>query len=73
MTTPQNQLYKLYKLADNIKRRIDLFEGEEDEDSFFETLKQMKLEILDLINSQQRLENKMILIINYLAANEKSD
>lgn len=64
MTTPQNQLYNL---ADKIGRLMDMFKPDEDEDSIFDTVKQMQLEILDLMASQQRLENQLALIIKLLA------
>lgn len=67
MTTPQNELYNLsYK----IKRLTDMFECEED---VFETVKQMQKEILDLMVSQQRMENQMALIIKLLSKDEKKD
>ena len=67
MTTPQNQLYNL---ADKIHRLTQLFEVGDEEEDIFSTIKQMQLEILDAIASQQRLENQMNLIIKYLS---KSD
>ena len=46
---------------------MDMFKPDEDEYSIFDTVKQMQLEILDLMASQQRLENQLALIIKLLA------
>lgn len=64
MTTPQNQLYNL---ADKVQRLSDLFEENEDGESIFDSIKQMELEIADVMASQQRLENLMNLIVKVLS------
>ena len=63
MTTPQSQLYRL---ADNIKSLTDLFEAEDDETTIFDDIKNMQLEINDILASQKRMENQMNLIIKLL-------
>lgn len=64
MTTPQNQLYAL---SQRISDLYNLFKGEEDEDDIFERIKTIELQQMDLINSQQRLENLLNLIIKLLS------
>ena len=46
MTTPQNQLYNL---ADRIKRLTEMFEGDEEESSIFETIQQIELQMQDIM------------------------
>jgi len=58
MTTPQNLLYRLSEDVRNLQR---LFEPKE-EDSIFEQVKQIELQLNDLIVSHQRIENLLNLI-----------
>jgi len=69
MTTPQNQLYVL---ADRIKNLTELFECEEDEDSIFETIRQIDLRIKDVRSSQLRQEYTMDLILKLMSKHESS-
>lgn len=67
MTTPQNQLYNL---ADKIYRLTEMFEGEEDEASIFEAVRNIESHMGDILEAQQRLENLMNLIIKFLSKHE---
>ena len=69
MTTPQNQLYVL---ADRIKNLTELFECEDDEDSIFETIRQIDLRIKDVRSSQLRQEYTMDLILKLMSKHESS-
>ena len=66
MTTPQNQLYYL---ADRIKDLYEMFKGDGDADGedIFEKIKQIELQMVDIIASQQRQENLMNLIVQLLS------
>lgn len=72
MTTPQSQLYNL---SDKINHLTKLFEGKYndegqcEEESVFETIQQMQRELFDLVNSHQRIENQLALIIKLLGKN----
>lgn len=68
MTTPQNELHNL---SYRIKRLTDLFEPNENDEDIFDTVKQMQKEMLDVINSQIRLENQMNLIIKLLGKSDE--
>ena len=68
MTTPQDSLYRL---GERIRYLSDLFEADEDGESIFDSVKQMRLDISDLIESQQRQENTMNLIIRLLSKDGK--
>ena len=64
MTTPQDTLYRL---AERIRHLTDLFESDENGDNIFETIRHMQEQMDDIINSQQRQENLMNLIIKLLS------
>ena len=64
MTTPQETLYRL---QERIGHLTDLFEAEEDGDTIFETVKQLELQMQDIMNAQQRIENQLALIIKFMA------
>lgn len=64
MTTPQDTLYRL---QERIRHLTDLFESDENGDNIFDTIRQIELQMQDIINSQQRQENLMNLIIKYLS------
>jgi hypothetical protein len=64
MTTPQNQLYNL---AEKIQRLSDMFEEDENGNDLFERLDQLELQMQDIMNSQQRQENLMTLIVKLLS------
>jgi hypothetical protein len=68
MTTPQSELY-------NLSRRIydltKLFEGDEDEDSIFEVIRLMRVEMQQIATAQLRQENMMHLIISLLNKREE--
>ncbi len=67
MTTPQDTLYRL---QERIRHLTDLFESDENGDNIFDTIKQIELQMQDIINSQQRQENLMNLIIKLLSKDE---
>jgi hypothetical protein len=69
MTTPQDTLYRL---AERIRHLTDLFESDENEDNIFDTIRQLELQMGDLMASHQRLENLMNLVIKYLGKNESA-
>ena len=64
MNTPQDTLYRL---QERIRHLTDLFESDENGDNIFDTIRQIELQMQDIINSQQRQENLMNLIIKYLS------
>ena len=64
MTTPQDTLYRL---QERIRHLTDLFESDENGDNIFDAIRQIELQMQDIINSQQRQENLMNLIIKYLS------
>ena len=64
MTTPQSILYELHYKIGAISRLID---GDEENDGIFERISQVELQNDDIINSLQRLENQLSLIIQVLA------
>jgi hypothetical protein len=64
MTTPQDTLYRL---QERIRHLTDLFESDEDGNNIFDTIKQLELQMQDIINSQQRQENLMNLIVKLLS------
>lgn len=68
MTTPQSQLYYL---SDRIKDLYELFKGDREEGDIMERLSQIELQMQDIINSQQRQENLMNLIIKLLSKDER--
>lgn len=67
MTTPQETLYRL---QERIKHLTDLFESDDIGSNIFDTIKQVDLQLADIIASQQRQENLMHLIVKHLAKNE---
>ena len=64
MTTPQSILYELHYKIGTISRLMD---GDEENDGIFERINQVELQNEDIINSLQRLENQLSLIIQVLA------
>jgi hypothetical protein len=68
MSTPQNQLYYL---ADKIKDLYDMFKGSEDEGDIFGRIKQIELQMQDIMRAQQRQENLMNLIVQLLSKKTK--
>ncbi len=68
MVSPQNQLYNLSQEIKNLTR---LFERETYDDevspSIFEDVKQMKMNVSDIVINQERLNNQMALIIKLLS------
>jgi hypothetical protein len=65
MTTPQSQLYAL---SNRIYDLYNLFQPKgDDEDSIFETIKQIDLQMQDIMCAQQRQENLMNLIVKLLS------
>ena len=70
MPIPPNPVHQL---IDRVWKLIRLLDGDDEEgDNFFERIKQIELQQMDLINSQQRLENLMNLIIKLLGNNESN-
>lgn len=67
MTTPQDTLYRL---AERIRYLTYLFESDENGDNFFDTIKEMKNQMQDIINIQQKQVDLMNLIIKLLSKNE---
>jgi hypothetical protein len=68
MTTPQNQLYTL---SQRIWDLYKLFQpDDEEDDSIFERVKQIELQIVDLMASHQRIENLLNLVIKLLGKHE---
>lgn len=65
MTTPQDTLYRL---EDRILRLTDLFEADENGEDIFETMKQIRLQMDDIMAAQQRQENLLNLIIGFLGS-----
>jgi thymidylate kinase len=68
MTTPQNNLDRL---AQRIEHLTDMFEpegleGEEDAETIFEAIKEMRREVSELIAGQQRQQDLMSIIIKML-------
>jgi hypothetical protein len=68
MTTPQNELFML---SNRIKHLTSLFEGGEDEDSIFETIKSIEFLVKEITESQNRQENIIALIVKLLSKDEK--
>lgn len=67
MTTPQSQLYDVsYK----VNQLIKMFQGDEGEVDIFEAVKQLNLQMQEILHTQQRQENCMNLILKLLAKNE---
>lgn len=64
MTTPQDTLYRL---SERIRNLSDLFESDENGDNIFDTIKQIELQMMDIMAAQQRQENLMNLIIKHLS------
>jgi len=67
MTTPQTQLHAL---SERIWDLWKLFQPGEDEDDIFERIRQIELQIVDIMQAQQRQENLMNLIIKLLSKDE---
>lgn len=64
MTTPQNQLYYL---ADRIKDLYEMFKGDNEESDIFGRVKEIELQMQDIIAAQHRQENLMNVIIKLLS------
>lgn len=67
MTTPQDPLYRV---QGRIRHLTDLFESDENGDNIFDTIKQIELQMQDIMAAQQRHENLMNLIVKLLGKNE---
>ena len=67
MTTPQDTLYRL---AERIRHLTDLFESDEDGNNIFDSIKQIELQMQDIMCAQQRQENLMNLIIKLLSKDD---
>lgn len=63
MTTPQNELYRL---SERIRDLYKMFKRDEDEGDIFERIKQIELQMFDVMAAQQRQENLKNLIIKLL-------
>jgi hypothetical protein len=63
MTTPQDTLHRL---QERIRHLTELFEPDENGDNIFDTIKQLELQMVEIIEAQQRQENLMNLIIKLL-------
>jgi ABC-type hemin transport system substrate-binding protein len=68
MTTPQNHLYSL---ADKIQRLGDMFEADENGNTIFDSIKQLELQMQDIMAAQQRQEDLMNLIVQLLSKKAK--
>ena len=64
MTTPQNEFYRL---GERIRHLTDLFEGDGDEDTIFDTIKHMNTQMDEVVSSMQRQEDLMNLIVKLLS------
>jgi len=64
MTTPQDTLYRL---AERIRHLTDLFESDEDGNNIFDSIKEIELQMGEIMTAQQRQENLMNLIIKLLS------
>ena len=64
MTTPQDTLYRL---AERIRHLTDLFESDEDGNNIFDSIRQIELQMQDIMTAQQRQENLMNLIVKLLS------
>lgn len=69
MTTPQDTLYRL---AERIRHLTDLFESDEEGDNIFDTIREMEIQMGDIMAAQQRHENLMNLIIKYLSESKSA-
>ena len=67
MTTPQNELHRL---ANRIERLTNMFEADEDGETIFEDVKQIREDVAFLLSSHERLEQRMDLIIKLLSKNQ---
>ena len=64
MTTPQNELYRI---SQSIRDLYDLFEPKnEDEDSIFERVHNIERTVVDIMNSQHRIDSSLYLIIRIM-------
>ena len=63
MTTPQSILYELHYKIGCISRLID---GDEQNDGIFERINEVEVQNEDIINSLQRIENQLSLLIQVL-------
>ncbi len=63
MTTPQDTLYRL---QERIRHLTDLFESDENGGNIFDTVKLIELKMADIVDSQQRQEDLMNLIVKLL-------
>jgi hypothetical protein len=71
MTTPQNELYRL---SQRVWDLYNLFQPkDENEEDIFQKIKQMELQMLDIMSAQQRQENLMGLIVKLLNKKENND
>jgi predicted nucleic acid-binding protein len=67
MTTPQALLQNLeYK----IRKVCEMLEGDENSDNIAERLNHLELQNVDIVNSQQRLENYLNLVVKLLSKDE---
>lgn len=67
MTTPQSILHNLeYRL----RGLCAMLEGDENSDNIAERLSHIELQNEDIVNSQQRIENYLNLVVKLLSKNE---
>jgi hypothetical protein len=65
MTTPQSVLYSI---DDKVRRIDNMLQGDEDNGNLVERLNEIEIQQMDVISSQQRLENLMNLIVKLLGS-----
>jgi hypothetical protein len=58
----------LSRISDQVQRLIDLFEYDEYGSDFFERVKEIELNMIDLMASHKRIEHQMDLIIKLLGS-----
>lgn len=68
MTTPQENLYRL---GERIRHLTDLFESDENGYNIFDSIRQIELQMQDIMAAQQRQENLMNLLIQFLSKKAK--
>jgi ribosomal protein S15P/S13E len=68
MTTPQNQLYYL---AERINDLHKMFKDNSEDGDIFEKIKQIELQMQNIMTAQQRQENLMNLLIQLLSKKGK--
>lgn len=69
MTTPQ---FTLQKLEYDVRNLCELIDSTDNHDSITERVDQLELQNDDIVNSQQRLENYLNLVVKLLSKDEKA-